>query len=51
MAAMFIAVFAASLVSLNIKTEDGTTVAHAIGFDYGKQTEFSAFEADDFEEQ
>ncbi|TCK17718.1 hypothetical protein DFR30_0960 [Thiogranum longum] len=51
MAAMFIAVLAAGLVSLNVKTKDGITVANAIGIDFGKQTEFSTFEADSIESQ
>ncbi|VAW80498.1 hypothetical protein MNBD_GAMMA15-691 [hydrothermal vent metagenome] len=44
MPAMFIAVAIAFMASLNVKGEDGTTVAEAMGMDTGKQTEFSAIE-------
>ena len=47
MAAMFIAVLVAGLVSLNVETSDGITVASAIGIDLGKRTEFSAVETDE----
>lgn len=46
MAAFFLAVLIGGVGSLNIKTSDGETVASAMGIDFGKQTEFSAFETD-----
>lgn len=47
MPAMFLAVLVAGLASLNVKTDDGGTVASAMGIDFEKQSEFSAVEVDD----
>jgi hypothetical protein len=51
MPAIFIAVAVAFIAGLNVKGENGATIAESIGLDPGKQTEFAAVEAKQESEQ
>ena len=50
MPAIFLAVAVAFIGSLNVKSDDGTTLASKMGFDQESQTEFAAIESKPMEE-